>query len=302
MQKRLLFWMAIPMIAAVPFCVGMFAQNAPSTTQSNTKATWPQPVWNKPPIAPQNRKPAPKRDLTGMWGTVGAASGTQAGGVQLKPNNGKPENVPPYTPYGLQLYKAHKPLEGFDAVLPAEHNDPRNQCEILGVPRYNHYNLRLTQFFQDPSKVVILYHFDNRWRVIWTDGRPLPKILDGAVELDGEVREERFFGYSVGKWLDDYTFQATTVGTMPEDRVWLDSTGRPISDQVTTTETFRRISYDEMEWSETINDPKVYTKPWDTMKMPLRLQDPRTDIQEYYCSPIEQQNYNKAFGDAASGK
>lgn len=296
MRNRPVFLAIFPLIAALAFQIGASAQNV----QDEPKATWPDPVWNRPPIAPANRKPAPKRNLTGMWGTIRAASGTQAGGVQLKPNNGQPENALAYTPYGLELYKSHKALEGADAVLPAQTNDPRNKCEPLGIPRYNHYNLRLTQIFQDDYKVAILYHYDNRWRIIWTDGRPLPKVLEGTVELDGQIREQRFFGYSVGKWLDDYTFQADTVGTMAEDRVWLDSTGRPISDQIHVTETFHRISADEMEWSETINDPKIYTKPWETMKMPLRLQDPRTDIMEYYCSPVEAENYNKRFGSAAS--
>ena len=296
MRMRLVFLAIVPLMAALAFQIPASAQNE----QNESKATWPDPVWNKAPIAPANRKPAPKRNLTGMWGTLGAGSGIQAGGVQMKPNNGKPENALPFTPYGLELYKSHKALEGADAVLPVQTNDPRNKCEPLGIPRYNHYNVRLTQIFQDDYKVAILYHYDNRWRVIWTDGRPLPKVLDGAVELDGQIREQRFFGYSVGKWLDDYTFQVDTVGTMPEDRVWLDSTGRPISDQVHVTETFHRISADEMEWSETIDDPKIYTKPWETMKMPLRLQDPRTDIMEYYCSPVEAENYNKRFGSAAS--
>jgi hypothetical protein len=296
MRKLSVLLAIVPLMAALAFQIATSAQNA----QNGTKATWPDPVWNRPPIAPANRKPAPKRNLTGMWGTLGTGSGIQAGGVQLKPNNGQPENALPYTPYGLELYKSHKALEGADAVLPVQTNDPRNKCEPLGIPRYNHYNLRLTQIFQDDYKVAILYHYDNRWRVIWTDGRPLPKVLDSAVELDGQIREQRFFGYSVGKWLDDFTFQVDTVGTMPEDRVWLDSTGRPISDQVHVTETFHRISADEMEWSETINDSKIYTKPWETMKMPLRLQDPRTDIMEYYCSPVEVENYNKRFGSAAS--
>jgi hypothetical protein len=296
MRNRLVFLAIVPLMAALAFHIAASAQNE----QNASKATWPDPIWNKAPIAPANRKPAPKRNLTGMWGTLGAGSGIQAAGVQLKPNNGKPENALPYTPYGLELYKSHKALEGADAVLLMQTNDPRNKCEPLGIPRYTHYNLRLTQIFQDDYKVAILYHYDNRWRIIWTDGRPLPKVLDGAVELDGQIREQRFFGYSVGKWLDDYTFQVDTVGTMPEDRVWLDSTGRPISDQVHVTETFHRISADEMEWSETIDDPKIYTKPWETMKMPLRLQDPRTDIMEYYCSPVEAENYNKRFGSAAS--
>jgi hypothetical protein len=297
MQNRFLVLVIVSFLAALAFQMVILAQNP---VQNSARATWPDPKWDVPPIPPAQRKPAPKRNLTGMWGTVGAGSGTQAGGVQLKPNNGRPENALPYTPYGLEVYKSHKPAEGFDAVLPTQNNDPRNKCEILGMPRYNHYNLRLTQFFQDDTKVVILYQYDNRWRIVWTDGRPLPKLLDGAVELDGQVREQRFFGYSVGKWLDDYTFQIDTVGTMPEDRVWLDSTGRPISDQVHVTETLHRISADEMEWSETITDPKIYTQPWQTMKMPLRLQDSHTDVMEYYCSPVEAENYNKRIGSAAS--
>jgi len=127
-------------------------------------------------------------------------------------------------------------------------------------------------------------------------------VVDGGVEIAGELRERRFFGYSVGRWVDDYTFEAQTVGTMPDDRVWLDSTGRPISDQVRVTETFRRVDNDTLVWSETIEDPKVYTRPFETMRLPMRLHDPRTDVMEYYCSPSEQEDYNKLFGNGASGK
>jgi hypothetical protein len=283
-------------VAALGLPVDTFAQNS-------SPGGWLTPDWDKRPITDENRKPAPRRSLAGTWGPAdGPGAGTQAGGVQLKPNNGRPENQLPYTPGGLELYRSHKALEGVDAVLPAQDNDPRNRCEPLGVPRQNHYNIRLTQIFQDEYKVVILYHYDNRWRVIWTDGRELPKLVEGGVEIAGEVRERRFFGYSVGRWVDDYTFEVQTVGTMPEERVWLDSTGRPISDQVRVTETFQRLDYDTLVWSETIDDPKVYARPWDTMKLPLRLHDPRTDIMEYYCSPAEQENYNKLFGNAASGK
>jgi hypothetical protein len=169
------------------------------------------------------------------------------------------------------------------------------------MPRYNHYDLGV-KIFQDEHSVAILYHYDNRWRTIWTDGRPLPKLLDGGVEIDGQFREQRWFGYSVGKWIDDYTLEVQTVGTMPEDRVWLDNTGRPISDQARITETFRRLDYDTMEWSETIDDPKIYTRPWQTMKIPMTLQDGRTDVLSRYCSPSEIETYNKLYGDSASGK
>ena len=284
------------LVVAIVFAGDGFAQ-------TGSPDGWLNPDWNKPAITGANRKPAPRRSLTGMWAPAeGPGAGTQAQGVQLKPNNGRPENELPYTPYGRQLYNSHRALEGKDSVLPGNDNDPRNRCEPLGVPRYNHYNIRLTQFFQDEYKVAILYHYDNRWRVIWTDGRRLPKLVDGGVEIGGELREPRFFGYSVGRWTDDYTFEVQTIGMMPDDRVWLDSTGRPLSEQARITETFRRVDADTLVWSETIDDPKIYTRPWEALRMTFRLHDPRTDIQEYYCSPIEQENYNKLFGSGASSK
>ena len=269
---------------------------AEAVAQDKTGATWPSPVPTRGPVAEKDKKPAPRRTINGMWSAL--RLGNQSGGVQLKPNNGKPENELPYTPYGLQVYRSHKPLEGIDSVDPADNNDPRTKCEPLGFPRYNHYDLGI-QVFQDEQKIAMLYNFDNRWRMIWTDGRPLPKVVDGGVEMDGEFREARWFGYSVGRWVDDYTLEVVTVGTMPEDRVWLDNTGRPISDQARITERFHRLDNDTLEWSETIDDPKIYTRPWDTMKLRMTLQDSRIDLMTRYCSPVEIDNYNKTFGDAA---
>jgi hypothetical protein len=269
---------------------------AEGVAQDKTRATWPSPVPTRGPVAEKDKKPAPRRTINGMWSAL--RLGNQSGGVQLKPNNGKPENELPYTPYGLQVYGSHKPLEGIGSVDPADNNDPRTKCEPLGFPRYNHYDLGI-QVFQDEQKIAMLYNFDNRWRMIWTDGRPLPKVVDGGVEMDGEFREARWFGYSVGRWVDDYTLEVVTVGTMPEDRVWLDNTGRPISDQARITERFHRLDNDTLEWSETIDDPKIYTRPWDTMKLRMTLQDSRIDLMTRYCSPVEIDNYNKTFGDAA---
>jgi hypothetical protein len=154
-----------------------------------------------------------------------------------------------------------------------------------------------------------MYEYDRRYRVVWTDGRELPTLVDGGVRLgkgwgadSGHAREQRFYGYSVGKWVDDTTLVIETVGTMPEDRVWLDSTGRPISDQIKVTETLHRLDHDHLEWTEMIDDPKIYTKPWVTMnKMPMILADPRTDVMEMYCSPSEMQKYYELYGNDASG-
>lgn len=246
-----------------------------------------QSLKEKPP-APT---PAKRHDLTGMWYAFNAV---QAGGVQEVPNDGKPEHQLPYTPYGLNVYKSHKPLEGYDAVPDTEQNDPRELCDPLGFPRANHYQLRQTQIFQDSVKVLIAYQYENKWRIIWTDGRPLPKLVDSGVKIGNDLREQRYYGYSVGKWTDDTTLVVQTIGTFPEDRVWLDATGRPISDQIQVTETYHRVDSNTLELSETINDPKMYTRPWVTInKLRMRLLDPHTDVMEFYCSPTEQMRYDK---------
>jgi hypothetical protein len=51
----------------------------------------------------------------------------------------------------------------------------------------------------------------------------------------------------------------------------------------------------------TINDPKMYTKPWVAMnKFPMKLEDPHKDVMEMYCSPSEMEKYDKLFANPSS--
>ena len=247
--------------------------------------------------------PAPRHDISGTWIPAnGSKDGVQANGVKAMPSDGKPGHTPPFTPYGLTVFKSHKPLEGYTAVLPGYYDDPRDACDPLGYPRINFYSLRETQIMQNDYKIAIMYAYAETWRVIWTDGREI-KPTDGGVMMDGEFRESRWYGYSSGKWVDDTTFVDDTYGMMPEDRVWLDTAGRPISDQLHVTEEFHRVNHDRLELTVTIDDPKMYTKPWIAMnKFPMKLEDPRRDVEDMYCSPTEMQKYNKTIADPASGK
>jgi hypothetical protein len=242
-------------------------------------------------------RPAPPHDISGMWFPSGKGRGgaVQAGGVDSEPNDGK--HPLPYTPYGLKTYQSHHGIEGFDAVAPPQSNDPREKCEPLGFPRANHYQFRQIQIFQDPYKVAVLYEFGSRWRVIWTDGRQLPKLVDGgAVATGNRIREQRYYGYSVGKWVNDTTLVVQTIGTKGQDYVWLDATGRPISDKIRVTETFHRVNYDTMTWTEVIDDPVMYTKPWTTMNLTMKLLNPQTDVMEWDCSPLDIEQYMNLAG------
>ena len=91
---------------------------------------------------------------------------------------------------------------GIGSVAESLSNDPRNKCDPVGFPRADFYASDTPRSFRMNATIVILYQFEKRWRNIWTDGRELPK----------EIPEPRYYGYSVGKWIDDTTLVVDTWG------------------------------------------------------------------------------------------
>jgi len=239
-------------------------------------------------VKDQKAAPAPRHDISGIWDP--GNGGIQPLGPQAMPEDGKPEHRVPYTPLGLEALDAHKPSNGIRSVLPAETNDPVVYCDPQGFPREDLYELRTTQILQTPQKVVLLYQFNKIWRVVWTDGREFPKDP-----------EPRWFGYSVGKWANDYTFVVQTWGT--DERTWIDRAGRPHSGDLRVEERFHRADHGTLELTVTIDDPKMYTKPWVALdRLRFELQPPNYDVREMICSPSEFAEYNKLIGTPASDK
>jgi hypothetical protein len=234
--------------------------------------------------------PAPRRDISGVWEpAAGPSSGIQANGAQQMPSTGRPEHELPFTPAGRAAFMEHKPTFGVTMVPSALTNDPMPGCDPQGFPRIVLHNYRTARIIQTPENVVILYEFNKKWRTIWTDGRQLAKQPD----------EPRWWGYSVGRWMDDYTFAAESNGF--DERTWLDNAGRPHSDEMRVQERYRRVDRDHLEMTIVIDDPKFYTKPWTALVLPLRLQAPSFDIREMECVPSETALYNKLFANPAAG-
>ena len=260
-------------------------------------ATWPQAahgqnVMRQPgavydvDVKGEKPAPAPRRDLSGIWEPAASANaGVAADGVQQMPSDGKPEHELPFTPEGRAAFLANKPSRGTTAVPVALNNDPFQRCDPQGFPRIVLHNFRTSRILQTPENVVILYLYNRKWRVVWTDGRQIPK----------EVDEPRWLGYSTGRWVDDFTFVVDTTGF--DSRSWLDNAGRPHSDALRVEERYRRVDRDHLELTVVIDDPKYYTKPWTALILPLRLQSPNFDIPENECVPSEMETYNKLFGE-----
>ena len=87
-----------------------------------------------------------------------------------------------------------------------------------------------------------------------------------------------------------------------DERTWMDHVGRPHSDALRVEERFHRVDRDHLELSVTIDDPKMYTKPWVALdKLVFNLEPQTFDVREMFWSPTEFQGYNKLLGNEAAG-
>src|ERR1700722_16413545 len=225
MFKSLL--VSVVALSSLTFSAPARAQTAPANAATQDK-------WNNvPPLrstyAGKKSGPAPVRDISGIWDAAYEDGGRQTTGVKEHPalypgknvaeGGGHPDETGivhplPYTPAGLAALKANRPSNGIRQVPSAKSNDPINRCDPLGFPYMELFELRSLDVVQAKNQVLLISPFYGNYRIIWTDGRELPKN-----------EEPRWNGYSVGRWLNDYDFFIETHGMMPAS--WIDHAGPP---------------------------------------------------------------------------
>jgi hypothetical protein len=210
---------------------------------------------------PDLSAPAPKTaegkpDLSGMWQMRGPKF------LQNIAADLKPEDVP-MLPAAAAIYKhRHEEAPGI--------GESDSHCLPQGVPKINATPVPF-KIIQAPGLVLILYEAFNLFRQVFTDGRPLPKDPNPT-----------WLGYSIGRW-DGDTLVVESTGF--NDETWLDQAGHPHSEALHVTERFRRVNFGNMDLQVTIDDPKMYSKPW-TVKQDPRLV-PDTEILEFICNENE---------------
>jgi hypothetical protein len=207
-----------------------------------------------------------KPDLQGIWQARNTAAagledhsasmGIPAGrGVIVDPPDGKI----PYQPWA-----AKKREENYKNRASA---DPLGKCFLAGVPRISYLPFPF-QIFQTTKFVAIAYEYDHATRTI---------TLDGSKHLEDI---DFWMGDSRGHWEGD-TFVVDVADL--NDQTWLDLMGDFHSDAMKLTERYTRTGPDMMTYEVTIEDPKVYTRPW-KISMPLyRHTEPDFQIYEYEC-------------------
>jgi len=256
MPKRSLLNCAAALIVAAPGA--LLAQWIDYPT-----AGVPRTPDGKPDLAaPAPRTAEGKPDFSGMYGWVTAANcGAKCNDTQvprefinIAANRKEPV---PYQPWAAELVKKRGVEQGLD---------PNVHCMPRGAPRIwtDDYYKRI---FQLPDRVVILTERNMQYRQIFMDGRPL--LADPNPTWNG---------YSVGHWEGD-TLVVQTNGF--RDDIWLDASGKPLTEQARTIERIRRPNFGNLEVEITIDDPKAYTAPWTvTIQQPLVLD---SELIDYYC-------------------
>ena len=208
-----------------------------------------------------------KPDLSGIWIASGAlrlmvgeeeTKAILASDASAKrPPLPRPE-PPPYTPEAEARKQYYLDRRGID--------DPMARCLLTGVPRITFRPLPF-EIVQLPDRVIILYEIHHAFRVIPTDGRPHPDDL-----------EPSYLGDSVGRW-DGDTLVVDVVGF--NERTWLTGVGTIHSEKLRVTERYTRESLDTMRYDVTMEDPEVFTKPWQIHER-FRLR-PGERLREYEC-------------------
>ena len=199
--------------------------------------------------APAPRTADGKPDLSGVW---------RGAGPLYRFNIAQDLKAEDIQPWAEALF--------LERVRNNRKDSPLARCLPVSIPFQNFFNL--ARIVQTPAMSLILYESPNSpHRTVFTDGRDLPKDPNPS-----------WFGYSVGRW-DGDTFVVTTAGF--NDLGWLDSAGHPQTESLRITERLRRRDFGHMDFEMTIDDPKVFTRPF-TFKME-RLLAADTDLLEDVC-------------------
>jgi hypothetical protein len=217
-----------------------------------------------------------KPDLTGVWQGGSNRPGTwEEANAPGALGGTAPTRVP--APY--QDWAKAKVQESFDR---RGIDDPVARCLMEGIPRSTTIGLFPMQIIQTPTQIIMLYEVFHEFRVI-----PL-----NAKHPDD--MEPSFMGDSVGHWESDTLVVDVTSFN---DKTWIGPTGSFHSEAMHVTERYTRVDYNRINYEQTVEDPKVLTKPWVT-KSSIMLR-PGTRLREYECveNNTDIQHYEQLLKD-----
>lgn len=206
-------------------------------------------------------------DLQGIWQAMNAAN------VNLEAHSAGPDG-----PAGQSVIEGGSiPYQDWALKKRAENHanraklDGENFCHHPGVPRLTYIGMPF-QIVQTPNLVAMLHEYAHMTRRIYTDGTKHQEDV------------EFYNGDSRGRYEGNTLVVDTTNFN---DLTWFDRAGNFHSTSLHVVERFSRIDKDHLNYEATIEDPKVFTRPW-KISMPLyRRIEPNVQILDYHCYTFE---------------
>ncbi len=144
--------------------------------------------------------------------------------------------------------------------------DPEIKCYLPGVPRATYMPYPF-QIVQSKNTILIAYEFASASRIV-------------HMTAVGEAPVDSWMGWSRGTW-DGDTLVVDVSGF--NDQTWFDRAGNFHSEALHVVERYTRTAPDLLRYEATIDDPKVFTRPW-TISLPLyRRAEKNAQLFEYKC-------------------
>ena len=167
----------------------------------------------------------------------------------------------PYQPWAAAL--------GRRGVIFEKYIDPRTACNTAGVPRLALQDP--SQIVQPPGDTQILWLHDDHhmFRIIPTDGRPRP---GSAIKL--------WNGVSRGRWEGNtLVIDVTNLNAYN----WIDDSGNFYTDNAHLVERLTMIDPNTIHYEVTIEDAKIYTRPWKVAWAQVRVTEKDFELFEESC-------------------
>jgi hypothetical protein len=204
-----------------------------------------------------------KPDFSGIWETLSKANWNieahSASRTQPATIGAVDGGVLPYQPAALEKRKQNAAQRATA--------DTEAKCFLPGVPRIM-YEDHPFQIVQTPDLVLMLFEYVHATRNIYMNSPHLKGPLDW------------WMGDSRGKW-DGDTF-VVDANNFNED-TWFDRAGNFHSDALHIVERYTLADKDHITYNATIDDPKVFTRPWQMNLVFYRHTEPNFRLLDYEC-------------------
>ena len=148
-------------------------------------------------------------------------------------------------------------------------SDPETSCYLPGIPRATYMPFPF-QIVEGGGNILFVYTYASTNRLV-NMGEPIVPPVD------------TWMGQSNGRW-EGETLVIETTGF--NGMTHFDRSGNYATSSLKVTERFVPVGENHLQYSATIEDPNVFSRPW-TINMPLyRHIEPNAQVLEFKCVPF----------------